>query len=190
MATMINKRRTIRRTNILSRNRLFASAVLLATSSARLVNTPGLKQSARVMRGIVNAVKAPNRLSAQAQKQINRIDKTIATITSDVKHMDLDIEYPDTHARCLIKAQGFIDTLESLRANLVEIKGMDYKRQVLYQKEIAQDLDDYDQAFQEANREFLVYITSASLKQVTKRRTHNTTIVVDPPIRQVACCWA
>ncbi|CAE6442010.1 unnamed protein product [Rhizoctonia solani] len=158
MATITNKRRTILRTNILFRNRLFALAVLLTTSSARLVGTPGLKQSARVMRGIVDAVKAPNHLSAQAQEQINRIDKTIATITSNVKHIDLDIEYPDIHARCLIKAQGFIDTLEALRVNLAEIKGMVYKRRFFYQEKIIQDLDDYDQAFQEANREFLVYV--------------------------------
>ncbi|CAE6488008.1 unnamed protein product [Rhizoctonia solani] len=92
-------------------------------------------------------------------------------MNSDVEHMEKVECITDVRAGWLIRAQELIDILEELKTKLLEIKGKDYKRRFFYQQGIIRDLDNYERSFQEANREFSVYIASVSLKQVTERRT-------------------
>ncbi|KAG8703967.1 hypothetical protein FRC11_010315, partial [Ceratobasidium sp. 423] len=160
MTTIANTRRKFFNLNLLRQPQFLTPAKLVATSATKLVNAPGLRESAREVRRIVAALKpdifqAPKDISARAQEQIGRIDKTIASISPDAEQIGWEVQDDkDIRAGYLIEAQVFIDKLESLKAKLVGVKYQGYKRKVFYQGGITQDLDEYDRLFWEANREF------------------------------------
>ncbi|KAG8688540.1 hypothetical protein FRC11_005251, partial [Ceratobasidium sp. 423] len=114
MATIANTRRKFLDINPFRRRRVFSPVALLATSVANLVDAPGLRQPARVARGVAVALQpdifqAPKHISAQAQQQIDRIDKTIASISPIAEQLGRDVHDPtDIHVGYLIEAQVFI----------------------------------------------------------------------------------
>ncbi|CUA70563.1 hypothetical protein RSOLAG22IIIB_08977 [Rhizoctonia solani] len=179
MATIKRTQRAIFGTTLLRRSKYFTVAGLVATSTIKLVDIPGLQQFARVTREVALVLEAPNRLSARTQEQINRIDETIATITSDVEQLDLDIEsLADIRAHYLVRVQRFVDTLENLRDELMGIKGKGYKRQLFHQGKIIQRLDYYEEFFQKTYCDFAVDVSSMNLKRVTARQPCTTVISI------------
>ncbi|CAE6411076.1 unnamed protein product, partial [Rhizoctonia solani] len=162
MATIANTQRKFFNINLLRRRPFLEPARLVATSAANIVDAPGLRQPARIMRGIFTSLQpdifqAPKHINAQVQQQIDRIDKTIACISPVAEQISREVrDLTDIRVGYLIEAQAFMDKLEELRAKLVEIRARGYKRRFFYQGGIIQNLDEYDQLFWEARGEFSV----------------------------------
>ncbi|KAG8756701.1 hypothetical protein FRC11_005071, partial [Ceratobasidium sp. 423] len=185
MTTIANTRRKFFNLNLLRQPRFLAPAKLVATSVAKLVDAPGLRESAREVRGIVTALKpdifqAPKHISKQAQELIDRIDETIAPIFSVAEQISQEVRDPtDIGAGYLFKAQAFIDKLEKLKAKLVEVKGRGYNGRFFHQGGIIQDLEEYERLFVEARGEFSVSAANHA-NQVVSQASHFERVNMTP----------
>ncbi|KAF8761811.1 hypothetical protein RHS01_01218 [Rhizoctonia solani] len=189
MSTVTNARH--RSTNGVKtrRRRLLGPAISVVMSTIQIIGVPGLTELGSIVRKTASALKARGRISREIERQVNRIEHFVATLTTSVNACinacDDDGEFK-VLGNYLYKAQESVDELNKLRHKLIELKHRRYKKRFASQSRIIDKLDAYEKQFSDVISEFhLISSVSANIQVgglfqidtigTNTRTTHQTT---------------